>query len=90
MSGQPEGGRAAKRFVGYALMTVGGLIAVVSGLCTGGFWLYGLVVLAQDGGGVPLETGLAMMGTTGLVGGIPALFGVGLFFIGRRMVRATA
>lgn len=68
-------------FFGGALMAVGALIAVLSGLCSGVF----LVSTFQGStGDLRGYAGIAL-----LIGGLPFLFGLALFFIGRRIYRSA-
>ena len=70
-------GAAVLRFFGAALMAIGGLIAILSGLCTA--W-GGLQFLTGDmAGGNFGQT----LGLVAVFGGIPIAVGVGLYFLGR-------
>ena len=73
------------RFFGWLLMGIGALIAVTTGACT----VYSLTTLVTGATG-----GSGDYGAAGgwalivlLVGGIPCLVGVGLFFIGRQILK---
>ena len=82
-----RGGRGVARFFGLILMTIGGLIAGLSGLCTLGWvgFLY-LSVAPAYGSTNGVDS---LMTTTFVVGGLPILFGVGLFLIGRWLCRVS-
>jgi hypothetical protein len=79
-----DGTRAAARFFGWLIMAAGGLIALTTGACT----LYVLAGLMTDGTGGYGTTGewvlLALV-----IGGLPCLIGVGLFFGGRKLSRPS-
>lgn len=65
-----------RRFFGFALASVGGLIMTLCGLCTGFFMIAGL---APGGDGfLPMAI---------VIGGIPTAVGVGMFLFGRRLLR---
>jgi len=68
-----------RRFFGGVMLAVGLLLAGASGLCS-------LVIL---GGSLtnPGPDFLAGMGVVLLVGGIPFAIGLGLVFVGRRLLR---
>ena len=69
-----------KSLFGGILLAAGILIAGVSGLCS-------LVILGM---GVTEPSGLVgMLPTILLVGGIPFAVGLGLFFLGRSMLRSA-
>ena len=69
-----------KSFFGGVLLAAGILIAGVSGLCS-------LVVLGM---GVTEPSGLAdVLPMVLLFGGVPFLIGLGLFFLGRSMIRSA-
>jgi hypothetical protein len=81
MSGR-DGTRAAARFFGWLMMAAGGLIALTTGACT----LYVLAGLMANGSGGYGTTGeWAVMAL--VIGGLPCLIGVGLFFGGRKLSR---
>ena len=63
------------RFIGAALMAIGGLIAGLCGLCTVGFLIAGVSSPGGDGL-IPLAL---------VIGGIPTAIGVLLFVAGRGM-----
>jgi len=69
--------KAVRRFFGYVLMAVGGLIALLCGGCT-------LVFLASGIGQLALT---AIVTAALVVGGIPTAVGVVLFALGRRMAK---
>jgi hypothetical protein len=62
-----------------ALFVIGGLIAVVSGLCTGGMLLAGI----SDGS----SEGQSIMMAGLMIGGVPFLFGLALIFVARKWGR---
>ena len=72
------------RLLGALLMGIGALIAGLSGLCTAGFTLtffYSWLTdgtIAKTGSSEFLGVFLPL-----LIGGLPILFGLGLFFLGR-------
>jgi len=72
------------KFFGGLLMGVGILIATLSGLCSAWFLV---MSLASTGGGE--FSGLGMLPLVALIGGLPFLTGLGLFFGGRALVRAA-
>jgi hypothetical protein len=77
-----------RRFIGGLLMAVGGLIAGLCGLCTGGFELASIHDLfsntaqGPDNISIPVFVPLA-------VGIVPILIGVGLLFWGRHLMRPS-
>ena len=71
------------KFFGGALMAIGILIATLSGLCSAGF----LIRLANGRGSSGQFNGAALM-IVSVVGGIPFLGGVGMFFGGLTLVRS--
>ena len=76
---------ARKRLLGMILMTVGGLMALLCGLCTLAF---GFVILTvPDGGAVGTLSSLLI---PLIVGGLPTAVGGILFWIGRGMYREGA
>jgi hypothetical protein len=64
---------------GGILLAVGGLIALLTGLCSA----YFMVLFISDSGGS------AMLPLVLLIGGIPFAIGLGLFFWGRSLVRSA-
>ena len=76
-----------KRFFAAALMAIGGLIALLCGLCTLGWTGFVIVALTTSR---DKSTAAAFGGTlliTLFVGVLPTLFGVGLFVAGRGLRR---
>lgn len=74
-----------RSFFGAALMAVGGLIALLCGLCTLTYFVMGASDLAKGG-----EAGVyapIMMIASLLMGGVPTAVGVGLFVLGRGLRR---
>ena len=69
------------KFFGGLLMGVGILIATLSGLCSAFF----LVTSFTSSGGA--FSGPGMLGPIAVIGGLPFLTGVGLFFWGRWLFR---
>ncbi|WP_304178121.1 hypothetical protein [Phenylobacterium aquaticum] len=75
------------RYFGAMLMAVGGLIAVLSGLCSLSF-LALVIWNAITGGGRTVIADVGQMLTLMLAfGGIPFVVGLGVFFWGRRLRR---
>ena len=78
-----------EKLIGGILLAVGTLIAGVSGLCT-------LVVVGSSLASPSEWTSGGMNGLFGsfmivlIVGGIPFLLGIGLFLLGRRMLRRAS
>jgi hypothetical protein len=72
------------KFFGGLLMAIGILIATLSGLCS--VWFL-VMSLAPTGGGE--FSGMGMLPLIALIGGVPFVTGLGLFFGGRAMVRAA-
>ena len=70
------------KFFGGLLMGIGILIATLSGLCSAWF----LVMSLSDSGGGEFS-GPSMLGPIAVIGGVPFLTGVGLFFWGRWLLR---
>lgn len=75
-----------KRFFGALLMAVGGLIAGLCGLCTGGFIVVFLVLAFRGNSDFDSPMGAILFPL--MQGGVPILIGLGLFFIGRRLYRS--
>ena len=77
-----------QRFFGGLLMLVGGLLGGLSGLCT--LWFIGGTIVSsmqgQLGGGALSSYVWEWVGMGLIVGGLPTVVGVGLFFLGRWMV----
>jgi hypothetical protein len=78
-----RGGKPVQAFFGFLLVTIGLLMATLCGLCTGVFVISGL---ASNGGEYG---GLGLVATALVIGGLPTLLGVGLFFAGRRLLRGA-
>jgi len=68
-----------KRLFGGILLALGVLIAGASGLCS-------LAVLVIGAGGK--DDYISMIPLVSLFGGIPFLIGVGLFYVGRLLIRS--
>ena len=83
MSGDSDG-RGTERFFGWALITLGGLIATLSGLCTLGWFA---VMASESGPSVApiVEGGLTVL----LIGGVPFGAGVLLLVVGLRVLRTA-
>lgn len=75
------------RFVGGLLMAIGGVIALLSGLCSAVFVIGMLVELFSGRGslGELLSIGLMVL----IVGGVPFAIGFGLFVVGRNARRGS-
>lgn len=78
----PEG-NAGGRFFGGMLMAVGALVALLSGLCSLGFFV---VMLSERGGAGALLGGMIMVA---IIGGVPFAFGLVIFFVGRNLYRIS-
>jgi hypothetical protein len=72
-----------RQFLGGALMTVGALLAGVSGLCMLGYAGIGLMAWATQSD----PFGVAMVIIALLSGVVPILVGIGLYFAGKRLRR---
>ncbi|NKJ41386.1 MULTISPECIES: hypothetical protein [unclassified Novosphingobium] len=70
------------RLIGAILQAVGLLIAGASGLCSAWF----TIMMGTSGDFGPLP-GLLLL--VALFGGIPFAFGLGFFFLGKRIARKT-
>lgn len=70
------------KFFGGLLMALGILIATLSGLCSAFF----LVMVVGDSGGGEFS-GPSMLPVVAVIGGLPCLSGVGMFFWGRWLLR---
>ena len=70
---------AVRRFLGAALMAVGALIAALGGACTLYFLGAGLMHASPG----QLIVALPMVLLSGVVGGVPIMFGVGIYTAGR-------
>lgn len=70
------------KFFGGLLMAIGILIATLSGLCSAFFLL---TMLTSSGGGE--FSGVPMLMMIAVIGGLPFLSGVGLFYWGRWLLR---
>ena len=70
------------KFFGGLLMGVGILIATLSGLCSAFF----LVTSLSDSGGGEFS-GPSILPLIAVIGGLPFLSGIGLFFWGRWLLR---
>jgi hypothetical protein len=73
------------KFIGGALMAVGGLIAALCGTCTLIFAGASVMDSFRNPGDL-----LSILLLVGIVGGLPTLIGVLLFRWGRRLRRPTA
>lgn len=74
------GGGEIRRFVGLILIVIGALWMSASGLCSAAF----AISLFADGGG-NLAEGFSVVLLIAVYGGISALFGLGVYAIGRAM-----
>jgi hypothetical protein len=74
-----------QKFIGGALMAVGGLIAALCGTCTVATIGYGL--FDSLGGGVAADDLVSGVVMLGLIGGVPTVLGVLLFRWGWRLFR---
>ena len=74
-----------KKFWGNFFMALGGGIAVLCGGCAVIFEIMALTQPSSGGGENFLTPVLPP-----IIGGIPALIGVGLFFLGRKIKRSPA
>lgn len=70
------------KFFGGLLMAIGILIATLSGLCSAWF----LVMTLGDSGGSEFG-GIGMLGFIAVIGGVPFVSGIGLFYWGRWLLR---
>jgi hypothetical protein len=71
-------------FFGWLLMCGGALVAVTTGACT----VYFLAAPILQGGGLEYFGGLlSWVMLVMIIGGIPCLIGVGMFFLGRFIAR---
>jgi hypothetical protein len=82
MSEPPPKEHPVQAFFGAALMAVGALMGGLCGLCTAVFVIGGLF----SGGGAEFG-GAGMVVMALVIGGLPTLIGVGLFFGGRALWR---
>jgi hypothetical protein len=71
-----------KMLFGGLLLAIGGLIAMLSGLCSA--W----ILIATLGSGSGSEA-LGMTPMVAIVGGIPFAIGAGLFLWGRSLIRSA-
>jgi hypothetical protein len=76
---EPRSDHSLRRFSGWLLLLVGGLVATLCGLCTAVFFVAGLIPHGDAS-----FTRLSL-----LIGGIPTAIGVGLFLAGRALLRPT-
>lgn len=71
-------------FFGWLLMCSGALVAVTTGACT----VFFVLAPVLQGGGVGYFGGLvSWIVLVMIVGGIPCLIGIGMFFLGRLIAR---
>ena len=77
-----EGGDAIARLFGFMLMAVGGLIALLSGLCSLGFLLVTIESVVRTPASVAPMIGLILV-----IGGVPVAVGVALFVLGLNLAR---
>lgn len=71
-------------FFGWLLMCSGALVAVTTGACT----VFMVVAPVLQGGGVEYFGGLlSWLVLVMIVGGVPCLIGMGMFFLGRLIAR---
>lgn len=73
-----------REFFGGLLMAIGILIATLSGLCSA-FFLFSM--LTSSGGGEFGGGGMLIL--IAIVGGLPFMSGLGLFYWGRALVRSA-
>lgn len=73
-----------KKFWGNAFIVLGGVLAVLAGGCAVVFEFMALT--QHSSGGENFLTPVLPP----IIGGIPALIGVGFFFLGRKMKRSAA
>jgi len=91
MTDPRSGKRDSERFTGSLLMACGGLIAGLCGLCT--LALGGGSIVAMFYHGLSADNvggAFSMVLMAAIIGGIPTLIGVWLFWIGRRIYRGDA
>jgi hypothetical protein len=69
-----------KQFFGGLLLAIGILIMTGSGLCT--LWIIGMGLSSMQ-----IGEALSALPLPLIVGGVPFALGVGLFFIGRNLLR---
>ena len=74
----PGGDEKLRKFLGATLIAAGSLIVVSAGLCTG-------AVVSADLRGPPNDFSALVLPL--MFGGLPLLFGLLLFFIGRHLRR---
>jgi hypothetical protein len=74
-------------FLGWLLVALGGLIVLLCGGCTLGFWGTGLYAFISDPSGASLGAVLSLFITVGVVGGLPAAAGAVTVWAGWKMVR---
>jgi hypothetical protein len=77
-----SGGDGIARLFGFLLMAVGGLITLLSGLCSLGFLLATIESVVRAPASVAPMIGLILV-----FGGVPLAVGVGLFVLGRSLTR---
>lgn len=82
MSEKPS---AVRRYFGAMLMAIGGLIAVLSGLCSLTFLAFVLWNAASGGGRTVIADVVQMLTLMLAFGGIPFGVGLGVFFWGRSL-----
>lgn len=71
-------------FLGWLLMGIGGLIAVTAGACSAIFAIPAVLSSLEYPGGLP-----GMLVMVLIFGGVPILFGIGLFVAGRAIARPS-
>ena len=80
----PTSPRPETRFVGWLLIVIGGLLAVLCGGCTLIFWGVGIVALLQQPSAAAWGAVIGTVVMTGLIGGVPAAGGALLVWAGWR------
>lgn len=74
-------------FVGWLLVAFGGLMALLCGSCTLGFWGVGIYAFASEPSPQSGSALLMLLVYVALLGGLPAAAGGFVFWTGWKMVR---
>ena len=74
----PQPPSEIRRFIGLVLLVIGALWMAASGLCTA---VFGVGLLAEGGGDLAEASSIVLLML--VYGGVSALFGFGLYAIGR-------
>jgi hypothetical protein len=78
------------RFIGAGLMALGGLVALLSGLCSLGVLATPFFDNYSARGEAAMRELMSIVAMVAIFGGVPFAVGLGLFFLGRAVRRGPS